>query len=135
LFAAVAAAGFECISAHLVHRKTQADGDVGCISQTIKLTVALRNKRKSKQRPQFGPHRLRVVGGWWGGGTHRTHPAQPSLVASSFWLKPLLFDLPLSICFICSDGTSSDFTPGGCYHTEINFAMFGFDLFRPFFSV
>ena len=48
LFAAVAAIGFECMSAHLVHRNTQADEDVGCISQTIKLTVDLRHTRKKQ---------------------------------------------------------------------------------------
>ena len=48
LFAAVAAIGFECMSAHLVHRNTLADEDVGCISQTIKLTVDLRHKRKKQ---------------------------------------------------------------------------------------
>ena len=48
MFAAVAAIGFECMSAHLVHRNTQADEDVGCISQTIKLTVDLRHKRKKQ---------------------------------------------------------------------------------------
>ena len=48
MFAAVAAIGFECMSAHLVHRNTQADEDVGCISQTIKLTVDLRHTRKKQ---------------------------------------------------------------------------------------
>ena len=56
LFAAVAAIGFECMSAHLVHRNTLADEDVGCISQTIKLTVDLRHKRKKTNSVRNSGH-------------------------------------------------------------------------------